>query len=40
MMDKLGILSIRRRPPGNPNAPDAANTDEASLDPLGEGAVN
>lgn len=33
MMDELGIASIRRGPSGNPNAPDAANTDEAKVQP-------
>ncbi len=33
MMKKLGISSIRRGPSGNPKAPDAANTDEAKVQP-------
>jgi hypothetical protein len=33
MMDKLGISSIRRGPSGNPQAPDAANSDEAKVQP-------
>ena len=33
MMDKLDISSIRRGPSGNPQAPDAANTDEAKVLP-------
>jgi hypothetical protein len=33
MMDNLGIESIRRGPSGNPQAPDAANTDEAKVLP-------
>lgn len=33
MMDKLGISSIRRGPSGNPKAPDAANTDDAKVQP-------
>lgn len=33
MMEQLGISSIRRGPSGNPSAPDAANTDEAKVQP-------
>jgi hypothetical protein len=33
MMDTLGISSIRPGPSGNPQAPDAANTDEAKVQP-------
>jgi len=33
MMKKLGISSIRRGPSGDPKAPDAANTDEAKVQP-------
>lgn len=33
MMEKLGLSSIRRGPSGNPKAPDAANADEAKVQP-------
>jgi hypothetical protein len=33
MMETLGISSIRPGPSGNPNAPDAANADEAKVQP-------
>ncbi|NLH15720.1 MAG: acetylxylan esterase [Phycisphaerae bacterium] len=33
MLEKLGIASIRRGPSGNPKAPDAANNDEAKVQP-------
>lgn len=33
MMGQLGITSLRPGPSGNPNAPDAANTDEAMVPP-------
>ncbi len=33
MMDQLGISSIRRGPSGNPSEPNAANTDEAKVQP-------
>ncbi len=33
MMDTLGISSIRPGPSGNPQAPDAANSDEAKVQP-------
>lgn len=33
MLDKLGIDPVRRGPSGNPNAQDAANTDEAKVLP-------
>lgn len=33
MMDRLGISSLRPGPSSDPNAPDAANTDEAAVPP-------